>query len=211
MKQHLFETALHLIDRNGFEETTLRGIAREAGVSPGLLYRYFPGKNSLVLEFYDQLSAEFERESLQQPEGSWPQRFVWVLKTSLDVLRPHRTTLEVLVPMLVSRGNNGLFSSSTSASRERVQRAFLVAVAEAANTPKGKAGPALGRLLYLVHLAAILWWLLDRSPDQRTTKSLVDLLNRTLPRIAPVLRLPVARRALLTADRLYLEGLIEVP
>ena len=47
---------------------------------------------------------------------------------------------------------------------------------EAADAPKRPLAEALGRLLYLVHLAVLLWWLLDKSPRQRATTGLVALL-----------------------------------
>ena len=37
---------------------------------------------------------------------------------------------------------------------------------------RGDLAAALGRLLYLVHLAVLLWWLLDKSPRQRATTGL---------------------------------------
>ena len=36
--------------------------------------------------------------------------------------------------------------------------------------PKPPLATAIGRLLYLVHLAVLLWWLLDRSPKQRANR-----------------------------------------
>ena len=38
---------------------SLRQIATRAKVSLGLLYRYYPSKDALVLELYDELSREF--------------------------------------------------------------------------------------------------------------------------------------------------------
>jgi AcrR family transcriptional regulator len=63
--------AVRLISAQGCEASTLRDIAREAGVSPGLLYRYFPSKRAVVLAPYDELSAAFaERASAMEP-GPW--------------------------------------------------------------------------------------------------------------------------------------------
>ena len=41
-RARLYETAIRMIAKRGYEATTLRDIAAEAGVSVGLLYRYFP-------------------------------------------------------------------------------------------------------------------------------------------------------------------------
>ena len=58
-----------LIAARGYEATTLRDIAKEAGVSVGLLYRYFPSKQAVVIALYDELSAEYARQAADMPPG----------------------------------------------------------------------------------------------------------------------------------------------
>jgi hypothetical protein len=70
---------------------------------------------------------------------------------------------------------------------------------------------ALGRLLYLVHLALLLWWLLDKTPRQRATEALVDLTKQLLPSAALALRLPPIRRFVVEMDELIREGLFGGP
>ena len=54
MRDTLYAAALRLIAKRGYEAATLRDIAAEAGVSPALLYRYFPGKHAVVLALYEE-------------------------------------------------------------------------------------------------------------------------------------------------------------
>ena len=42
----------------GYDATTMRAIADEAGVSLGSAYYYFSGKEELVQAFYDQIQVE---------------------------------------------------------------------------------------------------------------------------------------------------------
>ena len=56
---HLYGTALRLFAEQGYAQTTLRQIAREAGVSPGLVYRYFDAKQAIVLRLYTELSTTY--------------------------------------------------------------------------------------------------------------------------------------------------------
>src|SRR5258705_5389943 len=60
-KTHLYDTAMQLISKRGYEATTLRDIAKEAGVRVGLLYRYFPGKQAVITAFHDELSPAYPR------------------------------------------------------------------------------------------------------------------------------------------------------
>jgi AcrR family transcriptional regulator len=208
-RRRLYEAALRLMAAGGWQATTLRDIAREAGVSVGLLYRYFPSKRAVVLTLYDELSAAFAERAARLPRGSWASRFVAALETSLAVLDPHRSVLAGVVPVLVGGADQGLFAAETAFSRVRVQGVFERAVLEARDAPGTELGAAMGRLLYLLHLAVLLWWLLDRSPGQRATAGLVALLRRALPLGALALRLPPVRAIVAAADRLVRDALFD--
>ncbi len=131
------------------------------------------------------------------------------LTTSLQVLNPHRGTLGALVPVLVGDVNEGLFAPATAFSRQRVQRVFHEAVVGASDAPRPEVTAALARLLYLAHLAIILWWLLDKSPKQRATTALVALTKQALPAAALTLRLPPARAFVIAGDKLFREALFD--
>ena len=70
---------------------------------------------------------------------------------------------------------------------------------------------ALGRLLYLLHLSVILWWLLDRSPKQRATQGLIALLQRVLPSAALALRFPPIPSFIISGDGLVRDALLGDP
>jgi hypothetical protein len=116
--------------------------------------------------------------------------------------------LAALIPVLVSNAPDGLFSPTTAFSRERVQRIYQDAVVDASDAPRDEVAAALGRLLYLTHLAVVLWWLLDKSPQQRATRALVRLMSSALPAAALTLRLPKVSAFILAGDRLFQEALI---
>lgn len=210
-RQHLYATALELFAARGFDETTLRDIAKEAGGSVGLLYRYFPSKRAIVLALYDELSARYMERAEKMAPGPWRERFLFALRTSLEVLGPHREPLKALVPVLVGGEEEGLFSSSTAFSRLRVQGAFGVAAQGATDAPGGTVAAALGRVLYVVHLAVLLWWLLDKSPRQRATDGLIGLLERLLLPASLALRVPGTGAFIRTADALCRQGLFGEP
>lgn len=210
-REHLYAVAMRLIAERGYEATTLRDIAREAGVSVGLLYRYFPGKQAVVIALYDQLSTEYARQAADMHPGKWRDRFVFALKTSLHVLEPHRVALRALTPVLVGDPDEGIFAATTAFSRLRVQRVFEDAITGSTDAPKQPLAESLGRLLYLVHLVVLLWWLLDKSPRRRATAALVSLTKQLLPSAALALRVPPVRRFVISADELLREALFENP
>jgi AcrR family transcriptional regulator len=206
-KDRLYATAMRLITQRGYEATTLRDIAKEAKVSVGLLYRYFPSKQAVILAFYDELSADFARQAAGMHAGRWRDRFIFALTTSLRVLEPHRLALQALAPVLVGDPYDGVFSERTAFSRQRVQPVFEDAVNGAADAPNQPLAGALGRLLYMVHLTVLLWWLFDKSSRQRATSALVSLTEQLLPSAALALRVPPVRRFVLAVDELIREAL----
>jgi AcrR family transcriptional regulator len=207
-RQSLYETAIALIGERGYEAATLREVATRAGVSPALLYRYFPSKRSIVLALYDRLSEAFATQAAELPRGKWRDRFAIALELSLRALAPHRVTLRALAPVMVGDADEGVFARNTAFSRVRVQRIFEDAVTGATDAPKAPLAGALGHLLYLAHLGVILWWLLDRSPGQRATKALLALIRQMLPSAALALHLRPVRGFVQSADALFHEGLL---
>jgi len=153
------------------------------------------------------LSAEYVRQAESMPDGKWRDRFLFALRTSLHVLEPHRIVLRALIPVLVGDPDDGVFANSTTFARVRVQGVFEKAVIEATDAPKQPLAQALGRILYLVHLAVLLWWLLDKSAKQRATTALVSLTQQLLPSAALTLRVPPVRRFVVSTDELIREAL----
>jgi AcrR family transcriptional regulator len=87
----ILETAMRLFQERGYDKTTMRAIAQEAGVSVGNAYYYFAGKEHLIQGFYDRIAAEHQvaaREVLER-ETDLEARLAGVLKTWLDIATPY--------------------------------------------------------------------------------------------------------------------------
>src|SRR2546430_16903366 len=54
----ILNTALDLLQEHGYEKTTMRAIAKRAGVSLGNAYHYFGSKEHLIQAFYHRLHEE---------------------------------------------------------------------------------------------------------------------------------------------------------
>jgi AcrR family transcriptional regulator len=48
-RQHILDSAIACFARKGFHQTTMEDIGNEAGLSPGVAYRYFNNKEDIIL------------------------------------------------------------------------------------------------------------------------------------------------------------------
>ncbi len=192
-KERLFQVAMAEYRRAGFEGASLRTIAKKAGVSVGLLYRYFISKEAVVSELYARLSREWARRAAELPAGPWAARALWLTRNSLEVLGPHRDVLRALLGPLLS-GLDELNPPDNPFSRESVQPLFVEAVRGAADAPEDPRG--LGQALYLAHLSLLLFWLIDRSEGQLATQALLAGVEAQAPFIGGALAMPVLREGL---------------
>src|SRR3954451_9516583 len=60
----ILDSALALFREEGFDNATMRDIARKAGVATGAAYYYYPSKDAIVMDFYrrscEQMQPEIE-------------------------------------------------------------------------------------------------------------------------------------------------------
>jgi AcrR family transcriptional regulator len=62
-------TAMRLFQERGYDRTTMRAIAQEAGVSVGNAYYYFESKEFLIQGFYDLMTRDHARDATARMEG----------------------------------------------------------------------------------------------------------------------------------------------
>src|SRR5687768_9742979 len=88
-RARILEAALALFADRGYEATTMRDVAREAGASLGLAYRYFASKEEFALALYMRLAEESEewvRDGLVG--GTVAERFEAAMLAKLDQVSP---------------------------------------------------------------------------------------------------------------------------
>jgi AcrR family transcriptional regulator len=196
-RQRILDTALRLFATNGYEQTNMRDVAAAAGCSLGLAYRYFAGKEDLVLALYLWLVAQLEALVDDLPAGSLAHRFDLLLRALLPVMAPHRLTLVALSGAAlnpVSRA--GVFGVEGAQVRTRARAAYVRLIAEATDAPRAGAVDDLATVLYGVQLAVVLFWLQDLSSKSRKSDELLAFLYTLFRRLRPLLRVPSLARLL---------------
>jgi AcrR family transcriptional regulator len=173
----ILDVALDLFRRRGFEQTTMRGIAAEAGVSLGSTYYYFESKEDLVMAFYEQaIEAMAPRmEAVLAGTTSFEERIAAIMAVKFEYFQSNRSFLGALFRHAADPQNRlSPFSEATRHIRERDQMYFARAIATKSGgvrVPEDLA-PFLPKILWLYQMGLILHWIYDRSPDQWRTQAL---------------------------------------
>ncbi|MGH3760804.1 TetR/AcrR family transcriptional regulator [Actinophytocola sp.] len=185
----IVETALRLFQEHGYAKTTMRAIAKEAGVSVGNAYYYFSSKEQLVQGFYDriaQLHGQACEEALRT-EHEFGRRLSAVMHGWIDVAAPyHEFGKQFFVNAADPDSPLSPFSAQSSPAREAqvaLHRRVLDGSTVKVDT---ELRPELPELLWLYEMGVVLFWVHDRSPGCRKTRLLVD---RTVPLIERVIGL----------------------
>jgi len=97
-RDHLVKLAAELFARKGFQATTVREIADEAGILSGSLYHHFDSKETIVDEvlstFLDDLVARY-RTAIAS--GSDPRTILSeMVRIGFGTLEPHRAAITVM-------------------------------------------------------------------------------------------------------------------
>jgi len=184
-RQLILDRALALFRKRGFERTTMRQIAADAGLSLGAAYYYFPSKESIVLAYYqrhhDEHVERFRRQVASAGAAPGPEQVRILLESKLEILQRDRRLLTALFGALFqSVGQPGAPLSVFSPDTAPVRRAAIDLCREAL----GGDDPLLALALWLAQLGLILYFVHDRSPRQERTRQLLD---GSLGLLAPLL------------------------
>ena len=187
-RRRIYDAALAMFREKGFDQTTMRDIAAEAGVALGGTYYYFSSKDAIVLEFYRQMQEAGDqpiRESLGGHKGL-RERLRVVLDKRLELLAPNRKFCAALFRHAPDSADPlSPFSAETLAIREGAIEHMRLALDGSDAKVPADLKPRLPYLLWLYQMAIIMFWLYDRSPNQEKTQ---NLLSKSLTLLVNLLR-----------------------
>jgi AcrR family transcriptional regulator len=204
-RERIVDAALQLFRDRGFDQTTMRDIAAEAGVATGAAYYYFRSKEELVMAFY--VRTVEEARSLLPPAmertNDLGKRLRAIIDLKLSQFAEHRRLLIGLARIGIDPDHPlSPFGNETRPIREEGIAEFDAALRGSnVRVPKDLQAD-LPRLLWMYQMGVILFWIFDNSPKQARTRTLVD---GTLDLIVRLIRLsslplmgPLRRRLLHT-------------
>ncbi|MFD4972201.1 TetR family transcriptional regulator [Streptomyces sp. NPDC058424] len=192
----ILETAMRLFQERGYDKTTMRAIAKEAGVSVGNAYYYFEGKEHLIQGFYDRIAAE-QREAVREVlarETGLEARLAGVLTAWLDIATPYH---EFAVQFFKNAADPDSPLSPFSAESEHARAEAIDIHKEVLHGARTKV-PAdlrevLPELMWLSQMGLVLYWIFDRTEGRERSYRLAERGARLTARGVSLARFRVLR------------------
>ena len=187
-RTRILEAALAVFRDRGFERSTMREIATAAEVAVGAAYYYFESKDAIVMAFYERSQSHMrpEIEALLDKSKTLEARLRAIISTKFECFGPNRKLLGALSAHADPEHPLSPFSSETKTIREQDIAFFSRAVADSAVKLPSNIKPYLPRLLWMYQMGLILFWVYDRSENQKRTTLLYE---KTLKMILVTLKL----------------------
>jgi AcrR family transcriptional regulator len=194
-RARILDAAMELFRRQGFEETTMREIAAEAGVATGAAYYYFDSKDAIVLAFYDQSQQDLEPLIEQALAGAkrLKEGLGALLEVKLQYFEPNRRLLGALAAHADPDHPLSPFGERTRPIRERDVASFARVLESSGIRVARVLDPHLPRILWMYQMGLILFWIYDRSPAQARTRTLVAKSGAIVERLVKLTAFPLMR------------------
>ncbi|WP_370092521.1 TetR family transcriptional regulator [Streptacidiphilus sp. MAP12-20] len=182
---------MRLFQERGYDKTTMRAIATEAGVSVGNAYYYFEGKEFLIQGFYDRMTHEHLVDARARMEGrtDFSERLTIALESWVDCAAPyHEFAAQFFRTAADPNSALSPFSNESHPARETAVQLFREVLDGSDLGPKidPELDELLPDLLWLHLMVVVLYWVFDRTDDTGRTRAFVQ---RCAPFVAKIVNL----------------------
>ncbi|MES2932715.1 MAG: TetR/AcrR family transcriptional regulator [Pseudomonadota bacterium] len=175
----VIRTAVDLIGQHGYDATTMKQIARAAGIGDATIYKYFPTKEKLLLGYFELTLADALTQTAQTTgfeEFSLQEKLQRLVDAVLELLLADREFVEITrqvigkLPLMLMRDN----IPGQQSLKEQVI-AFIEAAEQADEIAPCDFKSIIGGLFADYLFAVVAYWLKDESDEFSDTTQLVDL------------------------------------
>ena len=203
--RRILDAALELFRQEGFDITTMRDIARKAGVATGAAYYYYPSKDAIVMDFYQRSCTEMQPkiEAAVAHASGLDSRLRESIRAKLAHFAPNRGVLRALL-------RNGAdpkhplspFSPQTKEIRDIDLAWFRRILVDCGMRIPRDLEPHLPGVLWFFQMGVIFFWVIDESAEQARTARLLELATKSVVFLIRVSALPLMRPLRKTALQL---------
>jgi AcrR family transcriptional regulator len=117
-RRQIIETAINIISRDGFQNTTIAQIAKEAGFTKGVIFYYFNNKDELAFQISQTLLEDLRIHTKKHIKSIAPlsDKLKAYVESYLDFVKNNRNKFSILMELGMNLNLNTtdpLFSSET--------------------------------------------------------------------------------------------------
>ncbi len=175
----IIKTAVDLFSEYGFEATTMKQIAREAGIGDATIYKYFPNKDKLIYGYYGLMAAETAQQFLAEDDlvdYSLQEKLQLLIDLYLNNFLPNREFVCDSINMIM-QSPSILFKDVAPVREEFVEliRNLLTEAEQAGEIAQSPFTDATAKLANDYLLAVLLYWVNDDSDEFSNTTQMVDM------------------------------------
>ena len=177
-KIKILKSAVDLIIEKGFENTTLREIAKNAGVSNPTIYNYFPSKEKLLFGYIEQKHKEAV-EILESIEDfntyTLREQLQTLIDTELELYLEDREFVQQIADMVFNSSSLKLGKLySTNELFVQTVRGMLDIAIEAGEIEQPPFLDYLPTLFWDYYIMVVAYWLKDDSEMFENTTAFID-------------------------------------
>jgi AcrR family transcriptional regulator len=170
-RQRILDSAVRLFKAHGFEATTTRQIAVEAGIATGTLFNYFTSKEAIVASVAEEGLAK-ARAALNHTASvaALDEALFALVAAELRQLKPLRRFILPLLETALSP-----LSTARSAPGDTLRAEHLEIVAGLARQHGlGELSALALQVYWTLYTGVLAFWAGDKSPKQEDTLALLD-------------------------------------
>ena len=174
----ILEASVDVIIEKGFKSTSMREIARRAGIGDATIYNYFPSKEKLLYGYCEHIQQQV-MDSLKDIEDfheyTLHEQLQQFTETQLQAWLPAREFLQEVFQLTYSSPVAG--SAHLKSTKElfiQMITEMLEAAIEAGEIPEQPYQELLPRLFWDYVTGIMAYWLKDDSEDFTNTTLLID-------------------------------------
>ena len=195
-RSKILNAALALFRKDGFDKATMRDIAQEAGVATGAAYYYYPSKEAIVMDFYQRACDEMQPkiDLALRDAKSLATRLRELIRVKLVHFEPNRSVLRALLRNGADpRHPLSPFSPQTKEIRDIDLTWFRSILVDCGIRIPRDLEPQLPGVLWFFQMGVIFFWLIDESPRQARTGTLLELASKNIAVLIRLSALPLMR------------------
>ena len=207
-RARILEIALQSFRDRGFDATTMREVASEAGMALGAAYYYFPGKDAIIQAYYEEVQAEHQRRvtlALAGKKVELKERLHIAMHAKLDILQNDRKILRAIF-RYAGEPNHPLCMMGPGTLELRHQSIAIFAQAVGDESLPNDIREFLPAALWALHMGILLYFIYDESQAQQRTRRLVDGALDLGVRLIALVRFPLLKPLRGSLLRLLLEA-----